>query len=250
MRAGRAGLLFFSDRYSNLYRRERAGYPDPSDPRELKIIYNIAYGLSASEKERGALLTQYLIKVASKSDVNWDRFLRSDEWSLFPNRSLAQLLLAEPNSLQEKAEASLLSRPDDRRLDELRLELHKRLDDWWVEGDKGKQRRVLELFSQGLITHDEAKSIIAAVPLETIDSFGLTSRVLKAELDAGSVGRHANQASLLSQMARKDVELLGVLAAATTNGQLDPSWAMTFASEEHSSENIIQLAIYLMKRGP
>lgn len=216
-----AGLLYFSERFSSLYGPQGFGWQEPSDQQEIKVVYNLAFGLSASEEQRGALLEKFLIKTAQKSQLVWNRLIRDEEWLAFPDHSLAELLLmneadfpAYQGSLLQQADDLVRTWPADRQ-ENIQEEIGRRLDSWWDPRNKKKQLRLVELFGQGLVT------------VSVLDRPGLPP-------------------SLLGQVARENVSVLKALADATSAGQKAPTWVEEFLGDAEPVDNLFQLAGYLL----
>lgn len=216
-----AGLLLFCERYSSLYGPQGIGWPEPSDPQEIKVVYNLAFGLSASAEQRGALLQKFLIKTAQDSQLAWTRLIRDEEWLAFPDESLAELLLMDRDDFPAY-EGSLLQQADElvrnwkaERKRKIHEEIGRRLEAWWDPRSERKQLRLLELFGEGLITFN-------------------------------ALDRHGLPASLLGQVARRDVNVLKALADATSAGEKEPTWAEEFLGNAEPVDNLFQLAGYLL----
>ncbi|MEE8526312.1 MAG: hypothetical protein V3T72_20440 [Thermoanaerobaculia bacterium] len=175
------------------------GLPGAEEVRSLQITYNLAFAMSGSEQRRGDLLRKYLFKKAGElGPLPWDRLIDAHEWAVFPRQAILESLLRPVDDDGGRALQCQIEEAAGR----LGLVVDPLLDDWWADGDAGKNRRVVELLSHAPplvsatagLASDEICARLATPALlslgaEIDGSAGETLRRIYGELDRRTADR-------------------------------------------------------------
>lgn len=168
------GLVLFTERHSRW--APKSGQHEQA----IQIHYNLAYAFEKPQERAGDLLRKYLLqKAQSLPPWDWSTLIGDEEWSLFPQEALFDLIFTPDSELQPggiRLRQTLAQAAAHQQLD-----ARENLERWWEPGDPTKEERLLQLVAghSSMIPQDLASSWIARISADRLAELAEIDKILE-----------------------------------------------------------------------